>query len=130
MLVYLIYLRRNRMEAERWLQNNRNILFNSALGLKSEEEILEALVKKQKMEEKMSNPSVQMSLNKQSNASKSGGTHLSDEDDKGQPLLQNPGSSKAAAKGIHTDSDEDDKGSKKSDKQAAPRSTKTYSENP
>ena len=59
MLVYLIYLRRNRMEAEKWLQNNKNILFNSALGLKSEEEILEALVKSQMMMEKMNSPAVQ-----------------------------------------------------------------------
>jgi len=49
MLVYLIYLRRNRIKAEEWLENNKSILFNSALGLKSEEEILEALVKSQKV---------------------------------------------------------------------------------
>ena len=53
MLVYLIHLRRNRIKAEEWLEQNKSILFNSALGLKSEEEILEALVKSQKMQEKM-----------------------------------------------------------------------------
>ena len=62
MLVYLIYLRRNRIKAEEWLEQNKNILFNSALGIKSEEEILEALVKSQKMQEKLNDAQVQMAV--------------------------------------------------------------------
>lgn len=58
MLVYLIFLRRNRIKAEEWLEQNKSILFNSALGLRSEEEILEALVKSQKMQDKLNNPQV------------------------------------------------------------------------
>ena len=49
MLVYLIYLRRNRIKAEEWLEENKHILFSGAKNLKTEEEILEALVKSKEM---------------------------------------------------------------------------------
>ena len=40
MLIYLIYLRKQRLNAEEWLDANRAILFSHAAKLKSEEEIL------------------------------------------------------------------------------------------
>ena len=49
MLVYLIYLRRNRIKAEEWLEQNKATLFSHAANLKSEEEILEALVKSKEL---------------------------------------------------------------------------------
>jgi len=45
MLIYLIYLRRARIQAEEWLELNKNTLFSQHSNLKTEEEILEALVK-------------------------------------------------------------------------------------
>ena len=51
MLVYLIYLRRNRIKAEEWLEQNKATLFSHAANLKSEEEILEALVKSKELQE-------------------------------------------------------------------------------
>jgi len=48
MLIYLIYLRRARIQAEEWLELNKNTLFSQHSNLKTEEEILEALVKCQK----------------------------------------------------------------------------------
>jgi len=132
MLVYLIYLRRNRIKAEEWLEQNKSILFNSALGLKSEEEILEALVKSQKMLEKMNNHQVQLSeQNKNKN------WNDDDDDDKGKPLLNgDKGSDKSGAKkragsGIHSDGSDDDKqGSVGSNKQTAPQTSKIFSNDP
>ena len=49
MLVYLIYLRRNRIKAEEWLEQHKNTLFSHAANLKTEEEILEALVKSKEL---------------------------------------------------------------------------------
>ena len=44
MLIYLIWLRKQRLTAEEWLDANRAILFSHAAKLKSEEEILQAIV--------------------------------------------------------------------------------------
>lgn len=51
MLVYLIYLRRNRIKAEEWLEQHKNTLFSHAANLKTEEEILEALVKSKELQD-------------------------------------------------------------------------------
>ena len=40
MLIYLIVLRKNRLDAEEWLDANRRVLFTHAAKLKSEEEIV------------------------------------------------------------------------------------------
>ena len=53
MLVYLIYLRRARIQAEEWLELHKNTLFSSTANLKTEEEILEALVKSKEFKEKI-----------------------------------------------------------------------------
>ena len=45
MLIYLIYLRRARIQTEEWLELNKNTLFNQKSNLRTEEEILEALTK-------------------------------------------------------------------------------------
>lgn len=131
MLVYLIYLRRNRMEAEKWLQNNKNILFNSALGLKSEEEILEALVKSQKMQEKLNDPNVQKDVKRRNSNERSRSGNWSDDgDDKGQPLLQGTAPPTKDAGAIHTD-DDDDKSAgsdRESGKQVPPPSGKVYTD--
>ena len=44
MVVYLISLRYSRIKAEEWLEKNKKILFSHAADLKTEDEILEALV--------------------------------------------------------------------------------------
>ena len=51
MLIYLIYLRRARIQAEEWLELNKNTLFSQHSNLKSEEEILDALVQCNKRKE-------------------------------------------------------------------------------
>jgi len=53
LLVYLIYLRRARIKAEEWLELNKNLLFSQNAHLKTEEEILEALVKSKELKDKM-----------------------------------------------------------------------------
>ena len=45
LVIYLIVLRKNRLACEEWLLQNKHILFTHAKNLKSEEEILEELVK-------------------------------------------------------------------------------------
>lgn len=40
MLIYLIVLRKSRLDAEEWLDANRRVLFTHAAKLKSEEEIV------------------------------------------------------------------------------------------
>lgn len=57
MLVYLIYLRRNRIKAEEWLEQHKNTLFSHAANLKTEEEILEALVKSKELQDLLQNRS-------------------------------------------------------------------------
>ena len=54
MLVYLIYLRRARIQAEEWLELHKNTLF-SQTAMKTEEEILEALVKSKELRDKLEN---------------------------------------------------------------------------
>ena len=54
MLVYLIWLRRNRIKAEEWLETHKQTLFSHAANLKTEEEILEALVKSKELREILS----------------------------------------------------------------------------
>jgi len=44
MLVYLIALRAIRIKAEAWLEKNRHIIFSHAKNLKSDEELLEAIL--------------------------------------------------------------------------------------
>ena len=51
MLVYLIFLRRKRIKAEEWLEQHKNTLFSQSANLKTEEEILEALVKSKDLKE-------------------------------------------------------------------------------
>jgi len=55
MLVYLIVLRRNRIKAEEWLEQHKSTLFSHAANLKTEEEILEALVKSKDLHDLMEN---------------------------------------------------------------------------
>ena len=155
MLVYLIYLRRNRIKAEEWLEQNKSILFNSALGLKSEEEILEALVKSQKMQEKLNNPQVQQAVAQQNAQMQQqrNDSQWSDED-KNKPLLNAPkdkkndsdsdsdkSDDKKGKKGIHTDSDDEENHkskhsskssnhSQKSDKKVAPQTGKQFAQDP
>ena len=49
MIVYLIVLRSMRLKAEQWLERNRHVLFNHANKLKTEEEILEAILNSPKL---------------------------------------------------------------------------------
>ena len=49
LLVYLIYLRRNRLKAEEWLDVHKDVLFGTNWGKMTEVEILEALVKQKNM---------------------------------------------------------------------------------
>ena len=49
MICYLIALRCSRIKAEEWLEKNRHILFNHANKLKTEEELLEAILKSPKL---------------------------------------------------------------------------------
>ena len=49
MIVYLIAMRAIRIKAEDWLDKNRHVLFNHALNLKSEEELLEAILNSPKL---------------------------------------------------------------------------------
>ena len=51
MLVYLIFLRRNRIKAEEWLEQHKGTLFSQSANLKTEEEILDALVKSKELKE-------------------------------------------------------------------------------
>ena len=53
MLVYLIYLRRARIQAEEWLELHKGTLFSQTANLKTEEEILEALVKSKELKDNM-----------------------------------------------------------------------------
>ena len=55
MLVYLIVLRRNRIKAEEWLEQHKSTLFSHAANLKTEEEILEALVKSKELKDLLEN---------------------------------------------------------------------------
>ena len=55
MLVYLIVLRRNRIKAEEWLEQNKGTLVSHAANLKTEEEILEALVKSKELKDLLEN---------------------------------------------------------------------------
>jgi len=55
MLVYLIVLRRNRIKAEEWLEQHKGTLFSHAANLKTEEEILEALVKSKELKDLLEN---------------------------------------------------------------------------
>ena len=50
MIVYLIVLRSLRLKAEEWLDRNRHVLFNHANKLKTEEEILEAILASPKLQ--------------------------------------------------------------------------------
>lgn len=50
LICYLIYLRCNRLKAEEWLEKNRHILFNHANKLKSEEELLAAILQSPKLQ--------------------------------------------------------------------------------
>lgn len=56
LLVYLIYLRRNRIKAEEWLELHKDVLFGTAWGKMTEIEILEALVKNKLMAEVLASP--------------------------------------------------------------------------
>lgn len=49
-IVYLIVLRAMRIKAENWLEKNRHILFNHANKLKTEEELLEAIINNPKLQ--------------------------------------------------------------------------------
>lgn len=59
LLVYLIYLRRNRIKAEEWLEVHKDILFGSTWGKMTEVEILEALVKNKNMADTLASPQAQ-----------------------------------------------------------------------
>ena len=63
MLVYLIYLRRNRIKAEEWLEQHKNTLFSHSANLKTEEEILEALVKSKELQDLLNDRNRQGSSN-------------------------------------------------------------------
>lgn len=115
MLVYLIYLRRNRIKAEEWLEENKHILFSGAKNLKTEEEILEALVKSKEMQDLLADPKTQRAV-QQSQAFARANTWKSDEEDnKAQPLLtgDKPASSPGKASSPRSNSSA---GSRKSDK--------------
>ena len=56
LLLYLIYLRRNRIKAEEWLDLHKDVLFGSTWGKMTEVEILEALVKNKGMADSLANP--------------------------------------------------------------------------
>ena len=56
LLVYLIYLRRNRIKAEEWLEVHKDVLFGSTWGKMTEVEILEALVKNKNMADTLASP--------------------------------------------------------------------------
>lgn len=55
MLVYLIVLRRARILAEEWLEQHKSMLFSHATNLKTEEEILDALVKSKELQDHLEN---------------------------------------------------------------------------
>ena len=55
MLIYLIVLRRNRIKAEEWLEQHKSTIFSQAANLKTEEEILEALVKSKELKDLLEN---------------------------------------------------------------------------
>ena len=59
LLVYLIYLRRNRIKAEEWLEVHKDVLFGSTWGKMTEVEILEALVKNKNMADTLASPQAQ-----------------------------------------------------------------------
>ena len=50
LIVYLIVLRSMRLKAEKWLEKNKHILFSHAHKLKSDEEILQAILESPKLE--------------------------------------------------------------------------------
>lgn len=56
MLIYLIALRHLRLKAEEWLEKNADILFNHAKNLKTEDEIIDALVEHKDCEKVIQNP--------------------------------------------------------------------------
>ena len=49
LLVYLVFLRRNKIKAEEWLETHRNTIFNHGSNYKTEEEVIEALVQQQEL---------------------------------------------------------------------------------
>ena len=53
MIVYLIALRAIRIKAEDWLDKNRHILFNHAANLKSEDELLEAILTSERLDSQL-----------------------------------------------------------------------------
>ena len=53
LLLYLIYLKRNRIRAEEWLEVHKDLLFGSTWGSLTEVEILEALVKNKSLADTM-----------------------------------------------------------------------------
>ena len=55
MIIYLIQLRYARLQAEDWLEKNRKILFSHAVDLKTEDEILDALVNSKEIDHVMRN---------------------------------------------------------------------------
>ena len=55
MVIYLIFLRYTRIQAEEWLKANKKILFSHAADLKTEEEILEALVNSKELTNMLKN---------------------------------------------------------------------------
>ena len=64
-LLYLIYLKRNRVKAEKWLNDNKDLLFSGTWGSMTEVEILEALVKNRGLTETLAQPSPMVPLQSQ-----------------------------------------------------------------
>ena len=62
LLVYLIFLRRNRIKAEEWLETHKDLLFGNNWGKMTEVEILEALVKSKNMSDTLASPQAQQDL--------------------------------------------------------------------
>ena len=105
MLVYLIFLRRKRIKAEEWLEQHKNTLFSQSANLKTEEEILEALVKSKDLKEMLELEAKKRLENKNDTAGAS------------QNLLGDPGdknvvvSDKDSTSSLHSDSSADSKSS-------------------
>ena len=108
MLVYLIFLRRKRIKAEEWLEQHKNTLFSQSANLKTEEEILEALVKSKDLKEML-----EMEARKRA-ASKDQSNGLGNSNNAASPLLAGSGaggnkspksSSDHDSNSIKTDSD-------------------------
>ena len=62
LLVYLIFLRRNRIKAEEWLETHKDLLFGNNWGKMTEVEILEALVKSKNMSDTLASPQAQQDV--------------------------------------------------------------------